>query len=66
MLRFYSLNDEVMLQCDASQTGLAATLLQLEQPVSFASQALTSMETRYEQIEKELLPIVFAWEKFDK
>jgi len=31
VLRFYSLQDEVTLQCDASETGLGATLLQLEQ-----------------------------------
>ena len=34
--------------------------------VSFASRALTSTETRYAQIEKELLAVVFACEKFDK
>ena len=61
VLRFYSLNDEVTLQCDAFQTGLGAALLQLQQPVSFASRALTSTETRYTQIEKELLAIVFMF-----
>ncbi|KAL9975311.1 hypothetical protein ACROYT_G012464 [Oculina patagonica] len=54
----YSLNDEVTLQCDASNTGLGAALLQLQQPVSFSSRALTQTETRYAQIEKELLAIV--------
>ena len=34
--------------------------------MSFASRALTQTETRYAQIEKELLSIVFACEKFDK
>ena len=66
VLRYYSLNDEVTLQCDASDTGLGAALLQLQQPVSFSSRALTQTETRYAQIEKELLAIVFACEKFDK
>ena len=66
VLRFYSLQDEVTLQCDASDTGLGAALLQLQQPVSFASRALTQTETRYAQIEKELLAIVFACEKFDE
>ena len=37
VLRYYSLNDEVMLQCDASQFGLGAALLQNGQPVTFAS-----------------------------
>ena len=66
VLRYYNLQDEVTLQCDASETGLGAALLQLQQPVSFASRALTQTETRYAQIEKELLSIVFACEKFDK
>ena len=57
VLRFYSLQDEVTLQCDASDTGLGAALLQLQQPVSFASRALTQTETRHAQIEKELLAI---------
>ena len=62
VLRCYSLQDEVSLQCDASETGLGAALLQLQQPVSFASRALTQTETRYAQIERELLAIVFACE----
>ena len=41
-------------------------MLQLQQPVSFASRALSQIETRYAQIEKELLGILFACEKFDK
>ena len=52
VLRYYSLNDEVTLQCDTSDTGLGAALLQLQQPVSFSSRALTQTETRYAQIEK--------------
>ena len=65
VLRFYSLEDEGTLQCDASDTGLGAALLQLQQPVWFASRALTQTETRYAQV-KELLAIVFACEKFDE
>ena len=65
VLRYYNLSDEVTLQCNASQSGLGAALLQNRQPVAYASRALTSAETRYAQIEKELLAIVFACEKFD-
>ena len=53
VLRYYSLNDEVTIQCDASQYGLGAALLQNGQPVSFASRVLTDAQTRYAQIEKE-------------
>ena len=37
VLRYYNLDEEVTLQCDASQFGLGATLLQNEQPVAYAS-----------------------------
>ena len=50
------------IQCDASQSGLGAALLQ---PVAYASRALTDAESRYAQIEKELLAIVFACEHFE-
>ena len=65
VLRYYNLNDEVTLKCDASQSGLGAALLQKAQPVVYASRALTPSETRYAQIEKELLAIVFECERFD-
>ena len=53
------------VQCDASEKGLGAALLQDGKPVAFASRVLTDTETRYAQIEKELLAIVFSVEKFD-
>ena len=65
VLRYYSLNNEVTLQCDASQSGLGAALMQNRQPVAYASRALTETESRYAQIEKELLATVFACEHFD-
>ena len=65
VLRYYNLEDEVTLQCDASQHGLGAALLQKGQPVAYALRALTPVESKYAQIEKELLAIVFACERFE-
>ena len=53
------------MQCDASQAGLGAALIQNGQPVVYASRALTPTETRYAQIEKEFLSIVFTCDRFD-
>ena len=65
VLRYYNLKEEVTLQCDASQSGLGAALMQNGQPVAYASRALTPAETRYAQIEKELLAIDVACDRFD-
>ena len=66
VLRFYDMSKEVTLQCDASQSGLGVALLQEGQPVAFASRALTATEKNYAQIEKALLAIVHACERFDQ
>ena len=65
VLRYYNLKEEVTIQCDASQSGLGAGLTQNGQPVAYASRALTPAETRYAQIEKEMLAIVFACTQFE-
>ncbi len=64
VLRFFDSKVQVTLQCDASMAGLGAALLQNGQPVAYASRALTDTETRYAQIEKELLAVVYGMEKF--
>lgn len=56
---------EVIIQCDASQNGLGCCLLQDNKPISFASRSLTSGERNYAQIEKEMLSILFACNKFN-
>ena len=66
VLRFYSVKDEVTLQCDASECGLGAALLQSGQPVAYASRALSQTEQSYAQIEKECMVMVFACEKIDQ
>ena len=66
VLKYYDVEDDVTIQCDASETGLGAVLMQNGQPVSYASRALTDTERRYAQIEKELLAIVWSCKKFDQ
>ena len=65
VLRFFDLNIPATIQTDASSNGLGAALLQNDQPVAYISRALTDAESRYAQIEKELLAILFAAEKFE-
>lgn len=64
VLKFFDPEQPVVLSVDASKAGLGAVCLQHNLPVAFASRALTDAETRYAQIEKELLAAVFACRKF--
>ena len=61
---YYDPKAELEIQCDASQKGLGAALLQKGKPIAYASRALTETETKYTQIKRELLAIVFSMEKF--
>ena len=53
------------VQVDASQRGLGTCLLQEGEPIAYASKSLTDTETRYANIERELLAIVFACQQFN-
>ena len=64
VLAYYSPDKPLTIQCDASKSGLGATLLQEGQPLCYISRALTPTEQRYAQIEKEALAIAFALERF--
>ena len=64
VLAFYDVTKSVTIQSDASQFGLGACLMQDNKPIAYASRSMTPAETNYAQIEKELLSIVFAVQKF--
>ena len=64
MLQYYDVSQPVVLQCDASQRGLGACLMQATGPIAYASRAMTTTECNYSQLEKEMLAICFACSKF--
>ena len=66
LLKFFDVNKPVRIQTDASQRGLGACLFQQDHPIAYASRSLTQAEQNYAQIEKELLAIVFACNKFNQ
>ena len=66
LLKYYDVASETTILCDASESGLGATLLQEGQPVAFASRSLSTVERQYAQIEKECLAIVFACSRFNQ
>lgn len=66
LLTFYDVKKQVVIQCDASTSGLGATQLQEGRPVISASRALTRSEQNYAALELECLAVVFACQKFDQ
>ena len=64
VLAFYDPKTQLTLQCDASNKGLGAALLQEGRPIAYKSRALSVTEGRYATIEKEMLVIVWGLEKF--
>ena len=66
VLCYYDPSQDLTIQCDASQTGLGAAILQNGKPIEYTSRALADTETRYAQIEKEMMAIVFTFERFNQ
>ena len=64
VLTYFDVSKPVTITCDASQTGSDAILLQDNKPIAYASSALTNPETRYAQIEKDLLAVIFTFTRF--
>ncbi|CAC5361564.1 unnamed protein product [Mytilus coruscus] len=64
VLTFFDVKKPVEIECDASQEGLGAVLMQEGRVIAYASRSLSESEKRYAQIEKEMLSIVFSTKKF--
>ena len=59
-----------ILQCDASQKGIGAWIRQVDsngkdRVVAMASRSLSETESRYSNIERECLAVMFGLEKFE-
>ncbi|XP_048582171.1 uncharacterized protein K02A2.6-like isoform X2 [Nematostella vectensis] len=63
-LQYFDSTKPVVIQVDASQRGLGATLIQDKGPVEYRSKLLTETERRYSNIEREMLAVVHGLEKF--
>ncbi|VEN53148.1 unnamed protein product [Callosobruchus maculatus] len=64
VLSYFDPSKSIEIETDSSKDGLGACLLQDGHPIAFASRSLNTTEQKYAQIEKEMLAIVFAVQKF--
>ena len=63
-LAYFNPNANTTIQLDSSMLGLGATLINDNKIVAFASKRLSDTESRYENIERELLAVIFGGERF--
>ncbi|XP_071842713.1 uncharacterized protein [Apostichopus japonicus] len=63
-LAYFDPNKESVIEVDASLKGVGCALIQDKKPVYFASKAFTETEQRYANIEREMLAVVYACERF--
>ena len=64
VLALFDPDKEVVVNVDASSHSLGAVLLQQGKPIEFAAQSLTQTQSKYAQIEKEMLAIQFGLTHF--
>ena len=63
-LKYYDTTKSLSLEVDASQKGLGAALVQDGKPIAFGSKTLTECQSRYSNIEREMLAVVWGIERY--
>ena len=64
-LSYFDPKKDTTIQSDASLNGLSCAVIQDEKPVCYASRSLMNAETRYSNIERELLVATWSLEHFN-
>ena len=68
VLRLPDFSRQFILQCDASDVGIGATLMQcidgVNHPIAFASRKLLDCERPYSTIERECLSVTWSIQKY--
>ena len=62
-LKYFNPAKSIILECNASGTGVGVMLIQDGHPVTFVSQALTETQKHYSNIKMELLAVVIIVER---
>lgn len=63
-LKYYVASTPLTLEVDASQKGIGLALVQNNRPIAFGSKTLTDCQSRYSNIEREMLAIVYGMQRY--
>lgn len=66
VLQYFDLCKPVRLSVDSSKDAIGCVILQDNLPIAYASSSLSDCQSRWAQIEKELLAIWFGCQKFNQ
>ena len=64
VMSYFDQNKLTEISVDASPVGLAALLVQAGKDISYASRALSDVESRYSQTKREMFAVVWGVEHF--
>jgi len=62
---FYDPTKDLVIENDACENGLRSVLLQHDKLIAYTSRSLSDAETRYAQIEREMMAVVFGLENLN-